>query len=529
MAKVRVIPSTINPLTQAPLGEVQKRKVAAYARVSTDSDEQYTSYEMQVKYYKKFILEHDGWDYVDVYADEGITGTNTKKRESFNQMIKDAMDGKIDLIVTKSISRFARNTLDTISITRKLKTSGVEVFFEKEGLWTFDSKSELILTIMASIAQEESRSISANVTMGKRWGMQEGKVSFAYKNFLGYKKENGEIVIDEEQAIIVRRIYSMFLKEGKTCSGIAVQLKKEGILTPSGSSSNWQKNTVLSILTNEKYKGDALLQKTFTANFLEHNTKKNNGQLPQYYVENSHPAIIDKYEWEQVQNELARRQEIGRKYSGNGAFASKLICEDCGGFYGLKVWHSNSKFRKSILQCNRKFDKGKGRCQTPHLTEDEVKKMFVKAYNETMKDKTKVIEDTEAVIEMLTNTDEIDRKIASLTSEIEIVSELVKKLIRENSSTVQSQDDYQTKYNELSSRYDEAKKDLEEAIQDKAHKQGQWTKLQSFLESLKQKESVLDEWNEELWMIMVEKATVHRDKSITFKFYNGKETTIAAA
>ena len=396
-------------------------------------------------------------------------------------------------------------------------------------MWTFDSKSELILTIMASIAQEESRSISANVTMGKRWGMQEGKVSFAYKNFLGYKKENGKIVIDEEQAIIVRRIYSMFLKEGKTCSGIAVQLKKEGILTPSGSSSNWQKNTVLSILTNEKYKGDALLQKTFTANFLEHNTKKNNGQLPQYYVENSHPAIIDKYEWEQVQTELARRQEIGRKYSGNGAFASKLICGDCGGFYGLKVWHSNSQFRKSILQCNRKFDKGKDRCQTPHLTEDEVKKMFVRAYNETMKDKTKVIEDTEAVIEMLTNTDEIDRRIASLTSEIEIVSELVKKLIRENSSFAQSQEDYQTKYNELSSRYDEAKKSLEKAMQEKAYKQGQGVKLQSFLESLKQKENILDEWNEELWMVMVEKAIVHRDKSITFKFYNGEETTIAAA
>lgn len=217
---------------------------------------------------------------------------------------------------------------------------------------------------------------------------------------------------------------------------------------------------MLSILTNEKYKGDALPQKTFTVNFLEHNTKKNNGQLPQYYVENSHPAIIDKYEWEQVQTELARRQEIGRKYSGNGTFASKLICEDCGGFYGLKVRHSNSKFKKSILQCNRKFDKGKDRCQTPHLTEDEVKEMFVRAYNETMKDKTKVIEDTEAVIEMLTNADDIERRIASLTSEIGIVSEMVKKLIRDNSSVAQSQDDYQAKYNELSSRYDKAKKRL---------------------------------------------------------------------
>lgn len=230
-----------------------------------------------------------------------------------------------------------------------------------------------------------------------------------------------------------------------------------------------------------------------------------------------------------MQTELARRQEIGRKYSGNGAFASKLICEDCGGFYGLKVWHSNSKFKKSILQCNRKFDKGKDRCQTPHLAEDEVKEMFVRAYNVTMKDKTKVIEDTEAVIEMLTSTDDIDRRISSLTSEIEIVSELVKKLIRENSSAAQSQEDYKAKYNELSLRYDEAKKALEEAMQDKTYKQGQGIKLQSFLESLKQIESVLDEWNEELWMIMVEKAIVHRDKSITFKFYNGKETTIAAA
>lgn len=529
MAKVRVIPSTLNPLTQSPISETKKKKVAAYARVSTDSDEQYTSYEMQVKYYKKFIQEHDGWIYVNVYADEGITGTNTKKRDSFNQMINDALDRKIDLIITKSISRFARNTLDTISITRKLKASGVEVFFEKEGLWTFDSKSELILTIMASIAQEESRSISANVTMGKRWGMQEGKVSFAYKNFLGYKKENGKIVIDEEQAIIVRRIYSMFLKEGKTCSGIAVQLKKEGILTPSGNSSNWQKNTVLSILTNEKYKGDALLQKTFTANFLEHNVKRNNGQLPQYYVENSHPAIINRYEWEQVQTELARRQEIGRNYSGAGAFASKLVCEDCGGFYGMKVWHSNSKFKKMILQCNNKFKKEKSRCQTPHLTEDEVKEMFIRAYNETMKDKTKVIEDTEAVIAMLTNTDEIDKRIASLTSEIEIVSELVKKLIRENSSAAQSQEDYQTKYNELSSRYDKTKKALEKAMKDKTHKQGQGIKLQSFLESLKQKECIIDQWDEELWMIMVEKAIVHRDKSITFKFYNGIEIIIAAA
>ena len=180
-----------------------------------------------------------------------------------------ALLGKIDLIITKSISRFARNTLDTISYVRKLKAKGIEVFFEKENLWTLDPKSELILTIMASIAQEESRSISQNVIWGKRVSFQQGKVSFAYSRFLGYKKVDDKLVIDEDQAVVVRMIYRQFLVEGKTPSGIAKYLKSQNIKTPTGKSSNWSKNTIISILTNEKYKGDALLQKSYTANYLD--------------------------------------------------------------------------------------------------------------------------------------------------------------------------------------------------------------------------------------------------------------------
>ncbi|MBN2540008.1 MAG: recombinase family protein, partial [Bacilli bacterium] len=352
MAKVTVIPSTINPITQMPINATTTKKVAAYARVSTNSDEQYTSYEAQVTYYQKYIQNRPDWDYTHVYADEGITGTNTKKRVEFNRMIKDALNGKINLIITKSISRFARNTLDTISYVRKLKDNGIEVFFEKENLWTLDPKSELILTIMASISQEESRSISQNVTWGKRVGFQEGKVSFAYKNFMGYKKEDDKIVIDDDQAVIVKIIYRMFLVEGKTATGIARYLKSQNIKTPTGKSTNWTKNTVTSILTNEKYKGDALLQKTFTDNYLEHSVVKNTGQIPQYYVENSHPAIIDRDLWEQVQVELERRELIGAQYSSSDVFASKLKCEDCGGFYGKKKWHSNSKYSRFIYQCN---------------------------------------------------------------------------------------------------------------------------------------------------------------------------------
>ena len=238
MAKVTVIPSKINPITLTPVGQVSKRRVAAYARVSTDSDEQYSSYEAQVGYYTNFIKGKPNWEFIKVYADEGISGTSTKRRDDFNEMINSALNGNIDLIITKSISRFARNTLDTISITRQLKAKGIEVYFEKENLWSLDDKTEFLLTIMASIAQEESRSISQNITIGKRWGMKEGRVSFAYKNFLGYKKVDGKIVIDEDQAEIVRLIYRMFLKEGRTYSGIAEFLKSNGIPTPSGKNTN---------------------------------------------------------------------------------------------------------------------------------------------------------------------------------------------------------------------------------------------------------------------------------------------------
>lgn len=521
MAKVTVIPSTINPITQMPINATTTKKVAAYARVSTNSDEQYTSYEAQVTYYQKYIQDRPDWEYTRVYADEGITGTNTKKRVEFNRMIKDALNGKINLIITKSISRFARNTLDTISYVRKLKNNGIEVFFEKENLWTLDPKSELILTIMASIAQEESRSISQNVTWGKRVGFQEGKVSFAYKNFMGYKKEDDKIVIDENQAVIVKIIYRMFLVEGKTATGIARYLKSQNIKTPTGKSTNWTKNTVTSILTNEKYKGDALLQKTFTDNYLEHSVVKNTGQIPQYYVENSHPAIIDRDMWEQVQVEFGRREALGVQYSSSDIFASKLICEDCGGFYGKKKWHSNSKYSRFIYQCNNKFHKHKDKCMTPNLKEEDIKLKFIKAYNIVMEDKERILQDTIEVIELLTDTTKLESDISKVEGELIVVSELVNKRVKENAKTNTDINDHNKKYEELSSRYDKLLAKHDEMIMLRSDKQGQALKMKSFIANLNQSEDILTEWNERVWMLLVESATVHRDSNITLKFCNG--------
>lgn len=251
MAKknVTTIPATISRFTAAPINTRTKRRVAGYARVSTDMEDQQTSYAAQCDYYTNYIKSREDWEFVALYSDEGISATSTKYRDGFKQMIDDALAGKIDLIITKSVSRFARNTVDSLSTIRKLKESGVEVYFEKENIWTFDSKGELLITIMSSLAQEESRSISENCTWGVRKRFADGKVSVPFGRFLGYDRgEDGNLVINEEQAKVVRRIYGLFL-QGKSPYVIAKQLTEEGIPTPGGKKV-WGKAVVQSILTN---------------------------------------------------------------------------------------------------------------------------------------------------------------------------------------------------------------------------------------------------------------------------------------
>lgn len=460
MAKITVIPPTINPLTRLQNSELTKRKVAGYARVSTDSDEQFTSYEAQVDYYTKFIKSKPEWEFADVYTDEGISGTNTKKREGFKRMINDALDGKIDLIVTKSVSRFARNTVDSLVTIRKLKEAGVECYFEKENIYTFDGKGELLITIMSSLAQEESRSISENITWGQRKKFADGKVHLAYKNFLGYKKgANGKLEIIEEEAKIVRLIYSLFIK-GKTAGWIANYLTKNNIKTPARKD-KWQKSTVDSILTNEKYKGDALLQKTFTVDFLEKKMKKNEGEIPQYYVENSHPAIISPEVFDLAQHEFRKRKNVKGYKTGGGCFSGKIICSECGSFFGSKVWHSTSKYRRVIWQCNHKF-KNKEKCKTPHLYEDDLKAAFVKAFNSLIENRDEILGGYEAIIETLTDTSKLDKESAKLQNECEVVAELIRKCVEENASKVMNQKEYQSRYTGLIERYEEIKKAISE-------------------------------------------------------------------
>lgn len=518
---VTIIPPTINPITRMPTTSVSKRRVAGYARVSTDSDEQFTSYEAQIDYYTQFIKRHAEWEFVRVYTDEGISGTNMKHRDGFNEMIKDALDGKIDLIVTKSVSRFARNTVDSLVTVRRLKEKGVEVYFEKENIYTLDSKGELLITIMSSLAQEESRSLSENVTWGQRKRFSDGKVSLPYKKFLGYRKgADGLPEIVPEEAETVRLIYSLFM-QGKTPCTIASHLTRQGILSPGGNA-KWQASTIKSILANEKYKGDALLQKKFTVDFLTKKQKVNEGEVPQYYVENSHPAIIEPLEWELVQNEIARRKAFGKRYSGNGLFASRLICGDCGSFFGSKVWHSTDKYRKVIWRCNHKFDDGK-KCCTPSLEEADIKTRFLTAINSLISDKKQILDDCRVIQATLTDCTSIDSELEQLFQELEIVSELTRRCIDENACSAWNQEDYTERYNGFVERYEIAKAQIEALQAKKAARQAKADAIDAFMFAMNELDDPIEEFDEKVWLAAIEKVTVHNDGRIVFEFPGGVE------
>lgn len=529
MPKVTKIEATPNKLSGFGTS-LTKKRVCAYARVSSDSDEQYTSYVAQRDYYEKYIKSRPDWDYVEVYSDEGISGTSLKNRDGFNKMIKEALNGKIDLIITKSISRFARNTVDSLTTIRKLKEKGVEVFFEKENIYTLNGSGELLITIMSSLAQEESRSLSENVKWGYRKAFSDGNVYLPYSHFLGYKKgENGKPEIVPEEAEIVRLIYSLFM-QGKAISEICKTLDSKGIKTPfddKEKTRKWSVSTVRSILKNEKYKGDALLQKGYIENYLTHKRVKNNGEVPQYYVEGSHPAIIEPGEWEMVQLEFKRRENASSSYSGASIFSNHIICEDCGCYFGPKVWHSTSKYKCIIWRCNSKFDKDHEKCLTPHLKEEQIKRAFIKAYNELGANKESVVEDCEFMIKLIDSIPEIDEKISSLNDEIEVVVSMNQKLIKENMTSPQDQEKYTKKQKKLQERYDALVSEVTALENEKGRKQGQIKALKTFLENYKKQPELLTDWSETVWIMTVDRVVVTRDEKLRFKFYTGAEIEVA--
>lgn len=397
---VRIIPATID--TKAAITQNYRQlRVAAYCRVSTKQDEQLNSYEVQRTHYEERIRTEPKWSLVGIFADKGITGTSMKKRDEFNKMLRLCYKGKIDMIIVKSISRFARNTLDVIKITRKLREINVDVYFEEQGIHSIDPASEFYITIYGSIAQSESENISANVKWGKAQSAKQGNVPFQCKHFLGYTKSaDGEIEIVPEEAEIIREIYEQYLS-GESLYGIKCYLEAKEIPTPAGCSV-WRQETIRSILSNEKYKGDAIINKTYVSDCISKRVKANNGERNKYYIENNHPAIIDAGTFARVQEEIARRSgkpkvkqkgtktELSR-YSSKYALSELLICGECRTPYRRCTWTAKGK-RKIVWRCINRLDYGKKYCHhSPSIEESLLQDAVMRAIMQTAKQNIEVL------------------------------------------------------------------------------------------------------------------------------------------
>ena len=393
--KVTVIPA--DPIYSQKDIRKKSLRVAPYCRVSTNSEEQLDSYQAQIEYYTEKIAAQPEWTMVDMFADEGKTATSTKKRKDFLRMIKACEKGKVDLVITKSVSRFCRNTLDGLDYVRKLKRMGVGVFFEKENVNTLYMDNEMILTFMMSQAQAESESMSGNIRWGHRKNFKDGKVYYHYAGFLGYRKGEDDLPeIDTEEAEIVRRIFSRYLV-GHSVAKIIADLEADGIKTVRGHK-KWNDGVIRGMLKNEKYIGDALLQKTYIADLFTRQSKKNNGELPQYYVHDCHPAIIDKLTFQRVQEEMARRSSLRKvsttaktelaKYSGKYVLTELLSCGDCGSPYRRVTW-TRPEGKKIVWRCINRLENGKKFCKdAPTLEESRIHAAVVSAMNEMFSLKT---------------------------------------------------------------------------------------------------------------------------------------------
>lgn len=521
MATVTKIPATVSRYTAAPIQTKVKRKVAAYARVSTDHEDQLNSYEAQCDYYTTYIQGNDEWEFAGLYADEGVSGTSTKRRDGFNRMVEDALAGRIGLILTKSVSRFARNTVDSLSTIRELKAHGTEVYFEKENIWTFDSKGELLISIMSSLAQEESRSISLNVTWGWHKRFADGKPVVPFSRFLGYDRgENGELVINEGEADTVRIIYAEFLS-GLSFTAIAKKLTEFGIKTPAGKDV-WNSGSVKSILTNEKYKGCALLQKGYTADYLTKKRVKNDGAVPQYYVEDSHPAIIEPEVFDRVQDLIDLRSKT-KGFSGCTIFSAKIKCGCCGEWYGSKVWHSTDRYRRVVWRCNAKYKDKAHKCGTPHLTEEEIKAAFVRAVNKFSTNREPLLIDLREILKTYSDADDLERQLQEFNEQLNRDADAVQELIAQNARVAQNQDDYNTQYDTLVSKYESTKEQHDRVAAEIRQKGVRRREFQRFITALEKLPDMVTEFDEAMWGSLVEYVTVYGKNDLRFTLACGTE------
>ena len=503
---VTIIPA--KPLEEQQLLK-RKLQVAAYCRVSTEEEEQQSSYEAQCSYYTDKIMTNPEWTMAGIFADEGITGTSTKKRDDFNRMIRKCKKGKINLILTKSISRFARNTLDTIKYTRMLRAMGIGIYFEKENINTLDMDSEMLITMLGAFAQAESESISRNVAWGKRQAIREGKVYVNFNQLYGYYlQEDRTPGIKQQEAEVVKFIFGQYML-GDSTRMIARKLDEDGIPTRSGKV-RWEPATIKSILKNEKYCGDVLAQKTFKECVIGGKVQKNTGQLPQVLVQNNHPAIISRELFYAVQEEIKRRtagkspsakSATGRScYASKYALSERLVCGECGTLYRRCTWNIRGK-KKIVWRCVSRLDHGTKYCkQSPTMEETALQRAIMDAVNSAMDSRGDLVKGiTDTVILMLKPKEnavftlgEVKRRISELTAEFDRLFDMEG-----------SEENHQERFSEITKELAELKKQRDEISAQLRNNQGVQAKIQKMSTVADRMEHHMTEWDEEFIRQMI--------------------------
>lgn len=506
-------------------------RVAAYCRVSTDDEEQKTSYEAQIGYYTEKINQNPEWQMAGIFADEGISGTQAKKRPEFLKMIRLCRQRKIDIILMKSLSRFARNTVDSLGYIRELRALGIAVISEKENINTLTAESEMLITIMSCFAQAESESISKNVSWGVRQSFKNGNVPMQYARLLGYRKgHDGNAEIIPEEAEVVKEIYRCYL-DGMSMNLIADRLNEKG-LTTKGGSSPYRKTVVQRILTNEKYTGDALLQKTYVTDCITKKTRKNNGELPMYLVKNHHEPIISRSDFNRVQEEMARRSakrtiadkltKTGQgKYSAKYALSELLICGECGEHYRRVTWTAKG-FKEIKWRCVSRIQYGKKKCHSsPTVDEQALHRAIVSAVNEfcTVKDDVaKTLH--ESIIEVLD---------PNQNGSVQAAQQRIDELARNMDELIKLATVPDTAENAMSdiAKFSEEMKMLREFIETEKAKQTEVqhgsNELSNVLQRLEKENFTLTEYDDIVTRQLIEQITVDIKNTITVRFKGGFE------